>query len=87
MYLPCQYHTFFAASTSYLSTVTLVNALDSVAVSIDQKVIPIIIHNTENSRAFMDFGVLSPYLWKLIGFCTEKSEVVYSPADLDIRKA
>ena len=59
--------TFFPAITSYFSTVTLVKALDSVAVSIEQMVIPIIIHNIENSRPVMDFGVLSPYLkWKIL---------------------
>lgn len=47
---------------SYLSTVTLVNALDSVAVSIEHIVTPIIIQTTANSRANVDFGVLSPYL-------------------------
>ena len=40
----------------------LVRVLDSVAVSIEQMVTPIIIQNTVKSLAIMDFGVLSPYL-------------------------
>ena len=56
------FYTFVPATTSNLSTVTFVKALDSVAVSTEQMVMPIIIHTTENRRAFMDFGVLSPYL-------------------------
>ena len=49
---------------SYLSTdtVTFINALESVAVNIEQTVIPVIIHTTENSLPLIDFGVLSPYL-------------------------
>ena len=56
--------TVFPVVTSYLSTltVTFVNALESVAVSIEQTVIPVIIHTTENSLPLIDFGVLSPYL-------------------------
>ena len=55
--------TVFPEKTSYLlSTVTRVKALDSEAVSIEHIVTPIIIQNTENSRAIMDLGVLSPYL-------------------------
>lgn len=56
------FHTFIPVRTSYLSAVTSVNALDNVAVRIEETVTPIIIHNTENNRAVMDFGVLSPYL-------------------------
>ena len=56
--------TVFPVVTSYLSTltVTLVKALESVAVSIEQTVIPAIIHTTENSLPLIDFGFLSPYL-------------------------
>lgn len=46
----------------HVSTETLVKALDSVAVKIEVMVTPIIIHNTENMRATVDLGVLSPYL-------------------------
>ena len=53
---------FPAVITSYLSTVAFVNALESVAVNMEQTVIPVIIHTTENSLPLTDFGVLSPYL-------------------------
>ena len=55
--------TFIPAITPTLSTVTLVKALDNVAVRIEQMVTPIIIQLTANSRAA--FGVLSPYLRKI----------------------
>ena len=56
------FYTFNPETTSYLSDITLVKELDNVAVSIEQMVIPIIIHTTEKSLPTMDFGVLSPYL-------------------------
>ena len=55
-------NTFIPGKTSAFSTLMLVKALDSVAVSIEHMATPIIIHITVNSRAIMDFGVLSPYL-------------------------
>ena len=58
--------TFIPAITPTLSTVTLVKALDNVAVRIEQMVTPIIIQPTANSRAATDFGVLSPYLRKIM---------------------
>ena len=56
--------TFIRATTPNLSTVTLVKALDNVATKSEQRVTPIIIQPTANSRAITDFGVLSPYLPK-----------------------
>ena len=58
--------TFIPAITPTLSTVTLVKALDNVAVRIEQMVTPIIIQPTAKSRAATDFGVLSPYLRKIM---------------------
>ena len=60
--LLCFIQTLILEGRSYLSTVTLVKALDSVAVKIEVVETPIIIHNTENKRATVDLGVLSPYL-------------------------
>ena len=44
------FHTFIPVRTSYLSAVTSVNALDNVAVRIEETVTPIIIHSTENEQ-------------------------------------
>ena len=71
--------TFIRATTPNLSTVTLVKALDNVATKSEQRVTPIIIQPTANSRAITDLGVLSPYLqekmrskFKTLELSTEK---------------